>query len=140
MGLKRIPVFEGLFAETSDGARLTGSRCKSCSTPYFPKSPVCHNPDCDDSNIEDASFGPKGTIWSVAMQDYPPPAPVKFDQPYKPYAMGVIDMPEGLRVLGRIDVEDPRTAEVGMDVELVIDALAHDEDGNEVISWKFRPV
>jgi uncharacterized OB-fold protein len=140
MGLKQIPVSQGLFTDTAEGPRLIGCRCVGCNTPYFPKTEVCRNPSCDDSKIEDTSFGPKGTIWSVAMQDYPPPSPVKFDEPYQPYAMGVIDMPEGLRVLGRIATDDPRSVEPGMDVELIIEAICHDDDGNEVMSWKFRPV
>lgn len=137
---EKIPVAGGLFAETSAGPRLLGSRCSSCSTPYFPKVSVCRNPDCGAPDIEDAEFGPSGTIWSVARQDYPPPAPVKFDEPYTPFAMGVVDMEDGLRVLGRIAVDDPTEAECGMPVELIIDTLAHDENGNELVSWKFKPV
>jgi len=140
MTTKRIPVAEGLFAETAEGPRLLGSRCSGCGTPYFPKSEVCRNPSCTGSRMQEATFGPKGRIWSVAMQDYPPPAPVKFDQPYQPYAMGVVDMAEGLRVLGRIAVADPRQAEPDMEVELIIDALCHDDEGNEIVSWKFRPL
>jgi len=88
--------------------------------------------------VEDALFGPDGTLWSCAIQDYPPPAPAKFDQPYKPYAMGVVDLDDGLRVLGRMAVEDPRALDVGARVRLVIDTLAHDADGNEIVSWKFK--
>ncbi len=39
------------------------------------------------------------------MQDYAPPAPVKYDEPYKPYALGVVDLRDGLRVLGRMQVD-----------------------------------
>ncbi len=140
MSAKRIPVAQNLFAETPKGARLLGSRCRSCTTPYFPRVEICRNPQCECSQIEPAEFGPNGTVWSVAMQDYTPPAPVKFDQPYKPYAMGVVDLADGLRVLGRIAVDDPRGAEPGMKVELIIDAIAHDGEGNELVSWKFRPI
>ena len=134
----RIPVAKNLFTESAGGARLLGSRCATCKTPYFPKSAVCHNPDCDGSNMQDAEFGPKGTLWSCAIQDYPPPAPAKFDQPYTPYAMGVVDLDDGLRVLGRMKVPDPRALEPGVRVELVLDVLAHDADGNEIITWKFK--
>lgn len=140
MTTKRIPVAEGLFAETADGPRLLGSRCVACRIPYFPKSAVCHNPACTGGTMEDAAFGPRGKLWSCAIQDYPPPAPARYDQPYAPYAMGVVDLPEGLRVLGRMSTDDPRHVEVGVDVELVLEPLCHDEDGNEVITWKFRPL
>jgi uncharacterized OB-fold protein len=139
MTTSRTPVAKNLFTETAGGARLQGSRCSTCKTPYFPKSAVCHNPDCDDSRMEDALFGPHGTLWSCAVQDYPPPAPAKFDKPYRPYAMGVVDLDDGLRVLGRMKVADPSTVRPGLRVELVIDTLAHDDDGNELLTWKFEP-
>ena len=136
----RMPVAEGLFADTKDGARLIGSRCASCKTPYFPKVDHCRHPECESSNIEDAGFGPDGTIWSCAIQDYPPPAPAKFDKPYKPYAMAVVDLADGLRVLGQIKTDDIRTVKPDQKVTLVIDTLCHDEAGNEITTWKFRPV
>ena len=131
---------EGLFGETPDGPRLLGSRCKSCGTPYFPKSPLCHNPDCRKTNMEDAAFGPRGTIWGHALQYYPPPPPVKFNEPFTPYALGLVDMPEGLRVLARISTDDPEGLQTGTEAELVLETLYRDEDGNDVITWKFRPV
>lgn len=138
--IQRVPAAEGLFAETEEGPRLLGSKCISCGTPYFPKSAVCHNPDCNQSKVEDASFGPRGKLWSCAVQNYPPPPPAKYEEPYTPYALGVVDLAEGLRVVGRISTDDPEGLKVGVDVELVLEKLYHDEDGNEVITWKFRPV
>jgi len=137
---KRVPVAEGLFIETAEGPRLLGSRCAGCGTPYFPRSAVCHHPECRESKIEEASFGPRGTLWSCAIQNYPPPAPARYDEPYAPYAVGMVDMPEGLRVLARISTDDPKGIEAGAEVELVLERLYLDESGNEVITWKFRPI
>lgn len=134
----RIPVADGLFAETKDGARLIGSRCATCGTPYFPKVDWCRHPECTGSKIEEAGFGPNGTIWSCAIQDYPPPAPAKFDKPYKPYAMAVVDLADGLRVLGQVKTDDIRTVKPDMKVTLVVDTLCHDDAGNEVTTWKFE--
>ena len=136
----RVPIAEGLFTEGVDGPRLLGSKCASCGTPYFPRSAVCHNPECRESKMEEASFGPRGTLWSCAIQNYPPPAPARYEEPYTPYALGMVDMPEGLRVLGRISTDDPQGVEVGTEVELVLERLYLDENGNEVITWKFRPI
>ena len=137
---KPVPVAEGLFTETADGPRLLGSKCASCAAPYFPRSAVCHNPECSESKMEDASFGPRGTLWSCAIQNYPPPLPARYEEPYTPYALGMVDMPEGLRVLGRISTDDPEGVQVGSEVELVLERLYLDENGNEVITWKFRPI
>ena len=129
---------DGLFADTSEGPRLLGSRCATCGAVYFPRTSGCHNPDCDNSKIEDASFGPKGTLWSVTTQAYQPPAPVVSPDPWTPYAVGVVDMPEGLRVVGRMLSDDPASIEVGCEVELVIASLGKDADGRTVVSWQFK--
>lgn len=135
---KRVPVIEGLFSDGPEGPRLTGSRCASCGTPYFPKSPVCHNPDCSDSKMQDAAFGPRGVLWSYSVQNYPPPPPARYDEPYEPYALGVVDLPEGLRVVSRMASDAPQGLEPGVDVELILGPLCHEGDGTELITWMFR--
>ena len=137
---ERIHVAPGLFTELQDGARLLGSRCTTCRTPYFPKVDYCRRPQCGESRLEEAAFGPDGTIWSCAIQDYPPPAPARFDKPYKPYAMAVVDLADGLRVLGQVKTDDPKGVVPDTRVRLVVDTLCHDEAGNEVVTWKFQPV
>ena len=133
-----VPVAEGLFAETAEGPRLLGSRCVACGTPYFPTSPVCRNPGCDGGSMEDAAFGPSGTLWSYTIQYYPPPPPAKYDEPYVPYALGIIDMADGLRVLARISTASVDDVRVGTPVELVIEKLYTSPDGSDVMTWKFR--
>jgi uncharacterized OB-fold protein len=90
--------------------------------------------------MEDAAFGPRGRLWSCAVQIYPPPPPVRYDEPYMPYALGLVDLPDGLRLLGRIQTDDPERLQIGAEVELILDAIYHDDGGDEVITWKFRPV
>ncbi len=135
MAGQRAPVIEGLFSEVGGGMRLHGSRCATCGTPYFPKTERCRHPDCDDSRIEDASFGPLGTLWSYSVQNYPPPSPARYDDPYRPYALGVVDLDDGLRVVGRVaEGSEPR---VGAPVELVEAPLCQQED-RVVTTWMFR--
>lgn len=74
------------------------------------------------------------------MQYYAPPTPVKYDEPFVPFAIGVVDLPEGLRVLGRLHVDDLKQIKIGMPVELVIERLCGSADGGEITTWKFRPV
>jgi hypothetical protein len=137
---EQIAVSEGLFAQTADGPRLLGSRCQTCSAPYFPRSSVCHNPDCDQSRMEDVDFGPRGRLWSCAIQNYPPPPPARYEEPYTPYAVGVVDLDEGLRVVARMDVGDPESLQLGAEVELTIGSIGRDEEGRNVMTWKFKPL
>jgi len=90
--------------------------------------------------MQEALFGPRGTLWSFAVQHYPPP-PVKYDEPFEPYAIGVIDLPEGLRLLARLSTARIGTLRAGMPVELVLERLCRDaQSGAELITWKFRPL
>ena len=90
--------------------------------------------------MEDANFGPTGKIWSCAVQNYAPPPPVLTREPYEPYAMGMIDLDDGLRVMARIEIDDPMSVKVGGKVELVVGGLCDDDDGNEIVTWMFRPI
>lgn len=137
---KRLPVVEGAFTDTPEGPRLLGSRCRSCKTVYFPRTPVCRNPACDDREVDDYALSPRGTLWSYTVQYYQPPPPAKFDDPFVPYGVGLIDLPEGIRVLSMMSSGKPDELKIGSEVELLLEALYHNEDGDEVITWKFRPV
>jgi uncharacterized OB-fold protein len=138
---ERVHAVEGLFAETADGPRLLGSECKTCATPYFPRSEACHNPECDHSDVQPAEFGGRGTVWSTCIQNYPPPPPVIYDEPFTPYGVAIVDMPNGLRVVGRLLADDPMTVEPDSEVELVIEPLqSSNEQGQAVLSWQFKPL
>lgn len=137
---KTVHALDGFFADTAEGPRLLGSRCATCGTAYFPRSAMCHNPACDLSKTEDANLGAEGRLWSVAIQNYPPPPPSKYNEPYQPYAMGVVDTSDGLRVLTQIATDDPHGLTIGCKVRLVIDELYRDKDGTSVLTWKYRPV
>ena len=135
MSQQSSPCVPGLFTEEG-GARVLGNRCVTCNTPYFPKASACHNPRCTESKMEDAAFGGKGVIWSYSVADFPPPPPHKFDKPFKPYVIGVIDMENGLRIVGQL-VDPLEKVQVGAKVELVIAPVYH-EDDKAYTSWKFK--
>ncbi len=135
---KKVPIIEGLFTWPSDDPKLIASRCKKCGTIVFPKAPFCSNPDCDKTreNIEEIQLSKKGKIWSWTVQRYPPPAPFKYE-PFNPFAIGMVDLPEGLRVYGMLTTIE--NLKVGMEVEMTIGRLYEDAQ-NEYITWVWKPV
>ena len=138
MSQQRVPAVAGLYVEEG-GARVLGNRCTACGTPYFPRAAACHNPGCGQAApLEDCAFGGQGSIWSYSVADFPPPPPHKFDEPFKPYVIAVVDLDNGLRMVGQM-VDPLEAVHVGARVELVIDALYH-EDGREYTTWKFKRV
>lgn len=138
MDAVREPCVPGLFAEAGEagGARLHGARCRSCATPYFPAVAHCRNPDCARSDLEPCDFGGEGTLWSWSVANFAPPPPHRFDAPFRPYVIGVVDLDAGLRVVGQM-VGEAREMTIGARVRLIVDPLFH-EDGKAFTSWKFR--
>jgi len=132
---------EGLFTWPSNEPRLIGNRCKSCGTSFFPRTFRCPDPNCMGEEMEEIQLSPKGQLWSYTIEYYPLPPP--FTAPkggFKPFGIGEVEFPEGIRVAGVIiGCDAEKDLEIGMDMELVIDKLYDDEEENEVMAWKFRP-
>jgi hypothetical protein len=135
---RKVPIVEGLFTWPSDDPRLIASRCKGCGTLAFPKAAFCPNPDCEKvrENVEEVSLSRRGRIWSWTIQRYPPPAPFRFE-PFEPFAIGMIDLPEGIRVYGIMSTYEDLKVE--LEVELVVGKLYEDEK-NEYITWMWKPL
>lgn len=134
----QIPVAEDLFRSSDDGPALLGSRCTGCGAHYFPQALSCRNPVCEDKHLEQALLGRTGRLWSWTVQAYRPPALFRMDD-WQPYAIGVVEVPEGLRVLGMLTGCRPDELSVDMPVELVTEPLYRDEEGRDVLTYKYAP-
>jgi uncharacterized protein len=137
---KKVPIVDGVLSLTDKGPRLIGSKCTSCGTYFFPKSSYCNNAYCSKGEIKEVTFGTRGKVYSYTIQYYAPPAPYKWEGEFKPYAIGYIDLPEGIRVLGQLTGCKLEDVKIGMDVELVAEKQFSDAEGNEYITWKYKPV
>ena len=58
----------------------------------------------------------------------------------RPTASATSSCPGQLRVEGRLTIADPEQLKIGMEMELVLDPLSLDEDGNQVVTYAFAPV
>ena len=135
---RSIPAVEGYFTWPSDKPQLMASRCKSCGRYYFPRQARCNNPDCG-KEVEEALLSTKGTLWSYTIQYYMPPPPFHPPDPPAPYAIGLVELPESIRVLGMITGCDIDNIKIGMPMELKVEKMYEDEHGNDVLTWKFKP-
>lgn len=114
---------------------LVGGECASCGTVFFPRKRVC--PVCQkEGTIVEKRLSRKGRIHSFSYCTTAPPG-VK-----APYLIGLIDLPEGPRVLSIIFVEKPSPASlrIGDEVELIIESIGPDEHDHDIINYMFRPV
>lgn len=133
-----MPVAAGLFEGTGSAARLIGTRCTSCGTHYFPKTLSCRNPQCLEKATQDVLLSREGTLYSYTVQHYQPPALFRMAD-WAPYAIGSVELPEGLRVTGMLTGCEPASLTIGMAVELTVETLYRDEHGREVQTYKFQP-
>jgi len=137
-GQKKVPIKEGLWGFSADGRpHLIGSRCRSCGELYFPKKEKGLCIHCQSQDLEDVKLSTKGKINSFTVVMIPPGGGY-----YKgpvPYAYGCVELPEGLLVQTLFTEIDPGRLQVGMNVEVIIEKLGEDDEGNEIATFKFRP-
>ena len=138
---KRVPLIRGLWEDaphTGESPHLIGSKCKECGEIFFPKKEKGWCVYCMKEGLEDITLSTRGKIHtaSVVMQQ---PGGGFYHGPV-PYAYGFVNLPEGVRVETLFTSAEADELEVGRDAELLIDRLCDDEDGNEVVTFMFRPV
>ncbi|MEY4371389.1 MAG: hypothetical protein RL219_158 [Actinomycetota bacterium] len=138
----QVAVTEGAFTWPSDSPRLLGSRCTSCNNHMFPAQDGC--PRCTGTETERVELGTRGTLWTWTVQGFPPKAPpyIGDDNPltFKPFGVGYVELPGQCKVEARLTEADPAKLKIGMEMELVFIPLKVDEDGNEIITFAFKPV
>jgi uncharacterized OB-fold protein len=135
---KQILVREHLFTVPTsprENPQLIGSICNNCGEVVFPRKTMC--PNCCSDKVEETFIGPRGKLYSFTIIYQP--APIGYKGPI-PYGVVKVEMPEGLRITGHATVSDPARLRVGMDMELIVDRLSIDNNGNDIIGFKFKPV
>ena len=126
-----VPVREGIFVENAEGGKLLGNKCKSCGQLFFPKAKFCLT--CFNKDMEEVVLSRRGKLYSYTIGYMPS----THFQP--PYAIGFVDMPEGIRIFAPLKMVEDRPFKVGMDMEVVIEELWQEND-KQVIGYKFKPV
>ncbi|MCH9835124.1 MAG: DNA-binding protein [Ilumatobacter sp.] len=136
-----VAVADGIF-EIRDGKPvLLGTRCTNCGNHMFPRQTGC--PRCLFNEQEDVELATAGTLWTWTVQAFPPKAPPYLGpvgDDFTPYGVGYVELPDQLRVEGRLTVADPEQLKIGMPMELVLEPLSLDEDGNQIVTYAFAPV
>jgi uncharacterized protein len=135
------PAIDGWFT-TGDAPALLGSRCTTCATTYFPPtSGFCRNPACPGEEFDSVELSRRGSVWSYTDAQYQPPPPyVSRTDPYQPFALAAVELAEGITVLGQVaDGYGVTDLRVGAEVELVVETLNKDDDGDLLI-WRWKPV
>ncbi|MDX9787876.1 MAG: OB-fold domain-containing protein [Desulfobacterales bacterium] len=137
-----VPFAPGFLTEPLDhinNIRLRGSRCRSCGITLFGTRYACEN--CCSRELESVVLSQHGKIYSFTVANFPPPPPYAgSSDPFIPYAIAWVDLPEGVRLISTLTDCEPENLKIGSDVELVINKGWTEKDGTEVISYAFKPV
>jgi uncharacterized protein len=135
---RRVAIEDGYFTVPDDEReppRLLGSRCPNCGEHFFPRRFVCAK--CLHEGCEDVLLGPRGRIHTWTYVHVPLFA--KKDAKVEGYGVGQVDLDEGPRVQS-ILLGDRDAFDFGMEVELDLETLGENKDGEQVVIYRFRPV
>jgi uncharacterized OB-fold protein len=137
----QVPIAEGLFTWPSDDPRLIGSACEACDVVVFPAQRSC--PGCNGDQVTERLLEPRGSLYTWTTQSFPPVAPPYLGDTgkdtFEPYGIGWVQVSDSLMIEARLTENDPEKLEFGMPVELVLIPLNTDDEGNDVMSFAFRP-
>ena len=137
--MKAVPALPDLFTWADDGVRLMSAKCNSCGTVFFPKYHEQHRPGCSREGIESTLLSKRGKLTSFTVQHYMPPPPFKVDRPIVPYAIGLVEFPEKIQVVGIVVECQLDQLTIGMAMETTTITLYQNDEGKDVATWAFRP-
>jgi len=118
---------------------LVAIKCGGCGALFLDLKRLACSKCGTAGNFQQVALSDKGKVWvfSVIHQSFPG---IK-----TPYVTAIIDLPEGISVKSNLIDVDPEDLQknpaqaFGMPVELVVNAVAKDRQGNEVMAFQFRP-
>lgn len=100
----RTPLREGLLSgslEDLDDVRLTGTRCLDCGEVSLGQREICLN--CGGGQVQTSSLARQGTLWGFTVIRHRPPGDHARKDPFEPFGLGLVELPDGLRVLAPLD-------------------------------------
>ena len=136
---KSVPIIEGVWTTPSsrEKSQLIGSVCPHCGEIYFPKRGNKWCPHCQKDGLKDIKLSRRGKIDSFTIVTQQPGGGYYFGP--VPYAIGIVELPEGVYIETPLKAERLEDLTVGQSVELVIEPVWKDPSGTELIGFKFQP-
>ncbi|MCW4020157.1 MAG: Zn-ribbon domain-containing OB-fold protein [Candidatus Bathyarchaeota archaeon] len=92
--------------------KLMATKCKQCGSMFVPPRPMCTN--CFSKELGWVQLKPKGKLVTYTVIYI---APEQF-QPIAPYAYGIVELEDGLRLPGIIRDLDHEKLMVGIELEV----------------------
>ena len=136
----RIPIRDGLLTaplSSLEHVRLVGSKCGGCGETALGTTSSC--PNCAGTGIETIPLANVGTLWTYTVIRNRPPGDYRGPSPFVPFGEGLVQLPDGVRVLSPLEGDVDGFA-IGMKMRFEAYKLYQNDDGADVIAFKFVPV
>ena len=134
-----VPFNKGMLTEplsSLEEVRLKGIKCNNCGSMSLGNRKYCIN--CTSPNVENHVFSKYGEVYMHTVIRHPPPPPYPKDK-FKPFPTAWVKLEDGLFILSELTDIGLEEAKAGMKVEMFAEKGWEDENGNDVIMYKFRP-
>lgn len=123
------------------GPSLVGQQCRNCGEVYFAGSGGCTR--CLSVELAPFDLGREGVLWSWTIQGFLPKPPYnsgETESDFKPYGVGYVEMPSGIKVESRLTIADPEQLAIGMPMALVLIPYGKSAAGAPVFTYAFAPM
>lgn len=125
----------------NENPQLIGSRCGDCGAATFPRQQRC--PRCSGAEMAELLLPRRGTLVAWTTQGFMPGplyAGRETAKTFTPFGVGLVQLDDVIRVEGRLTENDPAKLDFGMEVEVTMVPFTTDDEGNEILTFAFRPV
>jgi uncharacterized protein len=120
--------------------QLIGSQCDDCDATAFPRQARC--PRCGGGKVSETLLPRRGKLITWTTQGFLPHpgfAGGQTAETFEPFAVGLVQLGDVVKVEGRLTEGDPAKLIFGMEVELTMIPFFVDADGSEVMMYAFAP-
>lgn len=122
------------WRESPQRYRMEATKCTQCGKISFPGRLIC--PECGHMEYETINLSGKGKLETFTIIRT---APSGFTD-FAPYAVGLVDMDEGVKVLGQITDCDPESLKIGDRLSSKFRRMNEEgKTGMIMYSYKFVP-
>ena len=124
---------KGARLRLGESPALMGSRCPQCGEHFYPPRYVCLN--CYHEGLEEVALSTRGELWTFTIARAALPGTLMTP----PYVIAQVRLPEGVSVATVLTDVDPEAVRIGMPLDMVVEKASVDSEGNDVMTFKFRP-
>lgn len=129
-----MPTPSRYWREIPQRYRLEAVKCKKCGAILFPPRLIC--PECKSREFEKTKLAEKGKLLTYTIIRVPPHQYV--DQ--APYAVGIVELDDGVKLTGQIVDCDFENLEIGQRVKIEFRKIYDEgEAGILCYGYKFVP-